>query len=29
VSGYQTRGNQRVAISGSLSLCSNDNMQMT
>ena len=29
VSGYQTRGNQRVSISGSLSLCSNDNIHLT
>ena len=29
VSGYQTRNNQRVSVSGSLNLCSNDNMQTT
>ena len=29
VSGYQTRNNQRVSISGSLSMCSNDNMHAT
>ncbi len=29
VSGYQTRNNQRVSISGSLSMCSNDNFHLT
>jgi oligosaccharyltransferase complex subunit beta len=29
VSGYQTRNNQRVSISGSLSMCSNDNIHLT
>ena len=29
VSGYQTRNNQRVSISGSLSMCSNDNIYLT
>lgn len=29
VSGYQTRGNQRVSISSSLSLCSNENVRLT
>jgi Oligosaccharyltransferase 48 kDa subunit beta len=29
VSGYQTRGNQRVSVVGSLSMCSNDNIQLT
>jgi hypothetical protein len=29
VSGYQTRKNQRVAVSGSLGLCSNNNMLLT
>lgn len=29
VSGYQTRNNQRVAISGSLSMCSDDSVELT
>jgi hypothetical protein len=29
VSGYQTRTNQRVSISGSFSMCSNDNIHLT
>jgi len=29
VSGYQTRNNQRVSISGSIGMCSNDNMHKT
>lgn len=29
VSGYQTRANQRVALSGSLGICSNQNMVLT